>query len=44
MRGLCLRIGVDDEADIDDLKVVVELDATTPMPHEQHLRILTHVR
>jgi hypothetical protein len=44
MQGLLPRIGVDDEADVADLKVVEELGATTPAPQVQHLRILTYVR
>jgi hypothetical protein len=44
MRGLRPRTCVDDEADIADLKVVVELGAITPTPHKQHLRVLAHVQ
>jgi hypothetical protein len=43
-RGLRPRIGVNDEADVADLKVVEDLGATTPAPHEQQLRVLAHVR
>jgi hypothetical protein len=31
------------EANIADLKVVVELAAMTPVPHVQHLHVLAHV-
>jgi hypothetical protein len=44
MRGLRPRTGIDDEADVADLKVVKDLGATTPVPHEQHLCVFSHVR
>jgi hypothetical protein len=44
MRGLRPRTGVDDEVDVADLKVVKDLGATTPAPHEQHLYVFAHVR
>jgi hypothetical protein len=44
MRGLRPRTGVDDEANVADLKVIEELGAMTRAPQVQHLRVLTHVR
>jgi hypothetical protein len=42
--GLRPHTGVDDEADVADLKVVEELDAMTLAPQVQHLRVLEHIR
>jgi hypothetical protein len=39
-RDYAPRTGVDDEADVADLKVIEELGAMTLAPHEQHLAYL----
>jgi hypothetical protein len=42
--GLCSRTSVDDEDDVANLKVNGDLGAMTPVSHEWHLCVLTHVR
>jgi hypothetical protein len=42
--GLRSRTSVDDEDDEADLKFDGDIGAMTPVSHERHLRILTHVR